>query len=265
MQKRFLFSLIILYTSKGFAQQSLEDTTIITDRPDLTESSRAVPYKSIQIETGFLMLVEKPSESSEFSTTLYQFPTTLVRFGFLKNAELRIFNQFVNERANNPSTPFNERSTYGIDNLQIGTKINLTTEKGLRPEIALLSHVVLPFGTDDFKNAKTLFNFVFSLSHTLSNKLSLGYNLGWTTDNINANGTGTYTLVFGYTISPKIGFYTEAYGLLKNLETGTLGLDGGVTYLLNNKIQLDLSVARSVSEENYFFSTGFSWLIPEVF
>ena len=127
MQKTFLFSLIILFTSQGFAQQSLGDATIITDRPDLTESSRAVPYKSIQIETGFLMFVENPSVSSEFSTTLYQFPTTLVRFGLLKNAELRIFNQFVNERDNNPSTPSNDRSTYGVDNLQVGTKINLTT------------------------------------------------------------------------------------------------------------------------------------------
>ena len=265
MQKTTILFFILLYTFQGYSQQNLDTEAIVTDRPDLTESSRTVPHKSIQIETGFLMFIEQPSISSEFPVTIYQFPTTLVRVGFYKNVELRVFNQLVNERTNNPSTPLNERSTYGVDNLQLGTKINLTTEKGLRPEIAVLSHVVLPLGTDEFKNAKTLFNLVLSLSHSLSDKLSLGYNLGWTTDDINPKGTGTYTLAFGYPISSKLGFYLEGYGALKNMETATLGIDGGFTYLLNNNIQLDASAGKSLTAENYFFSAGFSWLIPGVF
>lgn len=264
MSKILFSSFLILFAFKSFSQVATEDI-IITDRPDLTESSRTVPHKSIQIETGFLMVVEQPNEPTEFKNILYQFPATLVRFGIFENVELRLFNQFVNERSNNPSLILKERSTYGIDNLQLGTKINITTEKGLRPEIALLSHIVLPLGSEQFKNDKTLFNLVFSLSHTLSNKFSLGYNLGWTSNDINLKGSGTYTLAIGYTISPKLGFYAEGYGALQNLETLTLGLDGGFAYLLKNNIQLDLSAGKSITENDYFVSAGFSLLIPEVF
>lgn len=265
MNKILLTSLLLISMLRAYSQTELIHEAIVTDRPDLTESSRTVPHRSIQIETGLLMFVEKSTDPSEFKTTLYQFPATLVRLGFFKNVELRLFNQFINEQSDNPSLPLEDRSVYGIDNLQIGTKINLTTQKGLRPEIAFLSHIVLPIGSSEFKNNKPLVNVVFSLSHTLSDKFSLGYNLGWTSDNTNENGTGTYTLALGYTISPKFSFYLEGYGLLKNLVTPTLGIDGGFTFLLNNKIQLDVSAGKSLTSHNYFLSTGFSLLIPEVF
>jgi len=71
-----------------FAQQSKE-LEIVTDRPDLTESSRAVPHKSIQLETGVLMFVEEPLNIAEHKTTLYQLPATLVRIGLFKNIEFK--------------------------------------------------------------------------------------------------------------------------------------------------------------------------------
>ena len=254
-----LFHLFLL-SNLIWAQQET-DSIIITDRPDLTESSITVPYKSIQLETGLLVFVDDASNTSEFKTTLYQFPAILIRYGLFKNIELRVFNQFVKESVNNPLIPNKERSTYGIDNLQLGTKINLVKENGIWPEIAILSHVVLPLGSANFKNAKTLANIVFSLSHTVSNRFSIGYNLGWTTDGVNQNGSGTYTFAMGYGVSKKVGCYLEMYGLLKNMESLTIGFDGGFTYLISNNMQLDLSAGRGVSENNYFFSAGYSVLI----
>ncbi|MCF6359167.1 MAG: transporter [Cyclobacteriaceae bacterium] len=264
MFKYQLLSLIMLVSSLSFAQKA-DTITIVTDRPDLTESSRAVSHKSIQVETGIIMFVEQPTEPTAFKTTLVQFPAVLARIGLFKNVELRLFNQFIKEKTHNPSLPEKQRSTYGMDNFQIGTKINLTTEKGLWPEIALLSHLVLPVGSQQLENDKALVNFIFSLSHTLSNKFSLGYNLGWSSDNTNPNGTGIYTMALGYSISEKLGVFMECYGLLSNLETATLGFDGGFTYLLSPKMQLDVSAGKGISENNYFLSAGFSILIPQVF
>jgi len=152
-----------------------------------------------------------------------------------------------------------------MDNVQVGTKINLTTEKGLRPEIALLSHIVLPVGNQQPENNTPLVNLIFSLSHTLSNKFSLGYNLGWSSDNVHQNGIGIYTVALGYSISDNLGFFIEGYGFVNNLETATLSVDGGFTYLLSPKIQLDISAGKGISENNYFLSAGFSILIPQVF
>lgn len=250
---------IVLISSCAWAQQE-EASVIVTDRPDLTESSRTVPHKSVQLETGVVMLVEEATTTSEYKTTLYQFPALLVRFGLFKNIELRAFNQFVNQTSQNPLLTINERSTYGVDNLQLGTKINLRTAQGIWPEIAVLSHVVLPLGSAEFKNKKTLVNIILSLSHTLSNKFSLGYNVGWTSDGINKNGTGTYTAALGYALSNKFGCFFEGYGLLKNMQTPTIGFDGGLTYLLTRNMQIDISAGRGVTEKNYFLSAGYSVL-----
>jgi len=69
MFKLQLLPLLSLMSSFAFAQKT-DTTTIVTDRPDLTESSRAVPHKSIQIETGILMFVNQPTEPTEFKLSI---------------------------------------------------------------------------------------------------------------------------------------------------------------------------------------------------
>lgn len=76
--RRLFFIASMLISFNITAQEKVPTETIITDRPDLTESSRAVPHKSLQIETGFLMDVINPDRSDIFKTTVYSFPTPLI-------------------------------------------------------------------------------------------------------------------------------------------------------------------------------------------
>ena len=69
--------------------------TIITDRPDQTESSSTIEAGSIQIETG--VLLEETSSSSQKS--LYA-PSTLFRIGLTDKIEFRIVNQFIHKILN---------------------------------------------------------------------------------------------------------------------------------------------------------------------
>ena len=60
---------------------------MVTDRPDATESPNTVPLKSFQIETGGLYVTNK---NQGIETELIVINNTLVRYGILKNLELRL-------------------------------------------------------------------------------------------------------------------------------------------------------------------------------
>ena len=247
------------------AQEPEQTPTIITDRPDLTESSRAVPHKSLQIETGFLMDVVDPERSDLFKTTVYSFPTPLIRWGMFKGIELRLFNTLISTKTEDPSIPVDDRKSFGVGNLTVGTKIDITTEKGVRPEIAILVHFTFPTGGHEISPDRFIFNSSLSFSHTLSEKFSLGYNLGWFSGDDNKNGNGFYTLAIGYGISPKFGVFIEGYGFFPNLDSATISVDGGFTYLLKPNMQFDISAGKGITFNTYFISFGFSVLFAQLY
>lgn len=255
----------MLFNFSLSAQDSLQITIINTDRPDLTESSRAVPHKSLQIETGFLMDVINPESSDKFKTTIYSFPTPLIRWGLFKGIELRLFNTLISTKNEDPTLSLNDRKSFGVGNLTVGTKIDLATEKGLRPEMAILVHFNFPTGGHKISPDRFVFNSSLSFSNTLSEKFSVGYNLGWFNGDENKNGNGFYTLAIGYSISQKFGMYVEAYGFFPNLNSATISLDGGFTYLLKPHMQFDISAGKGITFDTYFISFGFSVLFVQLY
>lgn len=263
---RLLFTIVsVLIGINLYAQDSLITPIINTDRPDLTESSRAVPARSLQIETGFLMDVINPKSADAYKTTLYSFPTPLIRWGLFKGIELRLFNTLISSNVEDPTIPVDERKSFGIGNLSIGTKIDLLKEKGIRPEMALIAHINLPTGSHEVSPDQVIFNISMSLSNTLSHKFSLGYNLGWFNGGNNDNGNGYYTLALGYGISPKFGVYIEGYGFFPNLNSATISIDGGFTYLLKPHMQFDISGGKGITFDTYFISFGFSVLFAQIY
>jgi len=142
---------------------------MITDRPDVTESSSTVPKGSLQVETGaFFESFEDNNIKFESSV----FNTTLLRYGLLDNLELRLGLDFAEE-----TTTINgikNDVSNGLSPLLFGVKVAIVQEKNGWPEMALLGHLNFPFSASrDFKPQTTSANFIFALSHTLSEKSSL--------------------------------------------------------------------------------------------
>ena len=84
MKSNFKFFLIIFFTplfSPIFSQ------SIITDRPDQTESAVTVDPGILQIESGLLSQVEGEGVNRFKSIVL---PTNLLRYGISNNVELRL-------------------------------------------------------------------------------------------------------------------------------------------------------------------------------
>lgn len=248
--------LITCYLSV-FSQENTKSLgPLVTDRPDVTESSSTVPAGYIQVETGSFY---ESFEENQIKTETYTYNTTLVRLGVSDNLEFRLGWDFVENRMSNLDNVLS-----GFNPLLLGAKVAITEEKGIIPEIALIGHIFLPFTAgNDYKPETTGVNFRFSLGHTLNENSSLSYNLGarWVDDSSEA--TYIYTIAYGIGLTEKLGFYAELYGDLPENNRAYHLWDAGFTYLLSDNVQLDATVGSSISKgQDILLSGGISFRLP---
>jgi len=259
---RFILMCICFGISFGTMAQEEEIVgTIVTDRPDATEASSTVGKGILQIETGaFYTSFEKDNIKEE----VLGFNTTLLRYGLLEHLELRLGWNFEEGRTSVNGMRL-EDITSGFSPLLAGAKIDVAEENGFLPEIALIGHIFLPLSaSSDYRPETTGVDFRFSLSHTLSERSSLGYNIGaqWGSDSPEA--AYIYTLAYGYSITENFGFYAELYGDMPEDSSANHYWDAGFTYLLLKNLQLDATVGSSITEgQDILLSAGVSYRIPK--
>jgi hypothetical protein len=221
---------------------------IVTDRPDQTESSVTVPAQSLQFEVGFGI-------GSDDLANQYVTPTTLTRYGLLKSIELRLAEHLFGTKDKQTS-----EKEFGLSDLELGTKIQILRRENVNTEIAFISHIVIPTGSDAFSAGQVGTISKIAVSHGLSSTLDLGYNLGYMYFG-EGKGDLTYSLVTGLDISEKLGTYIEVFGGIEEFENWILNLDGGFTYLFRQNLQVDLSAGMGLNHKMNYLSLGFSWNI----
>ncbi len=243
IKKYVLLLLMIGFASASFAQ-------IVTDRPDQTESSSTVPKKSFQIEGGLLF-----GDLNNEAEKLMLLPTVLLRYGLTRGIELRAGENLVNFKRASESN-----ARFGLSDLEFGAKFQILKRDDVNTEIAFLSHAVFPTGSDGLSidNYGTINK--LALSHELNSFLGLGYNVGY---NYFGNGWGmfTYSLALGAGFNEKLGAYLEFYGESSELTGFLVNFDSGITYLMQENLQLDFSFALGLNHRMNYFALGFSWNI----
>lgn len=246
-----------------FSQENDKKTeALITDRPDATEASSTVGKGVLQFETGGLY---ESFEDKNIKSENYTYNTTLVRYGILDNVELRLGWDFVEgtTKVNNKKV---NNVTSGLSPLLLGLKIDIAKEDGAMPEIALIGHVFPVFSAaKDYRPEYTGVDFRLAMSHTLSEKSSLGYNIGAQWGNDTAEAAAIYTIAYGYSISDKLGAYAELYGDLPEDSTANHYWDAGLTYLVSNDLQLDAYFGTSITEgQDLLLALGLSYRIKNI-
>ena len=224
---------------------------IITDRPDQTESSSTIQKENLQIESG--LLLEFLGEDISCSERNILAPTTLIRYGLLDFAELRIVSQI-------ESVKNNSISVTGISDLEIGTKLQLLKKEKSLLEIALLSHIIIPTGSKEVSSNTTGSINKLCVSHRSNTNISIAYNLGY---NYFGSGKGdlTYSFVLGSRINDKASVYFEPYGEFIEFEDNVININSGITYLLKDNFQLDFSFGTGINHIFNYTAIGFSWNI----
>lgn len=235
---------------------------LIGDRPDQTESAYTISKGMVQIETGFTM---SQHETGSLKITNYDYNSTLIRWGIGQAMEWRFQQDFSGIKTEN--TLSNSSVTeQGAAGFITGFKVLLTEEETWRPRIAFLADVTLPWtGNKEFRPDYIAPSFKFSFEHTLSQKVSLGYNLGGTWDGVGPEMNAFYSLVAGFSLSDRMGAFAELFGEIPESGNGDHRIDGGVTYLILPNLQFDLAGGFGITShfEGYFVTTGIIYRFPE--
>lgn len=240
---------IILFLMFQIIGNAQELPSIQTDRPDQTECPFITPKGYLQFENGFSY--EKVNENAKGIVA----PTILTKFGITNYFELRLITEFVISQENSTTLS-------GINPVLFGFKTRLLQEKGIIPNTSIIAHVGIPKAASTPYIADYYYpEFRFTMQHTLSEKQSLGYNLGAEWNGLSTKPTYIYTLTTGYSFTDKIGGYIELYGFIPQIGQSDHRFDGGFTYLFNPNHQLDLSGGLGLSNESpkYYFALGYSF------
>jgi hypothetical protein len=221
---------------------------IDTDRPDQTESVALVPAGWLQAEAGFNY--EKEDIENHFLL-----PTLLTKYGISKRFEFRVITTLTTT-----STLHNKYKTV-LEPIEIGSKIFLFGEKNIIPATSFLFHLGIPsLGSKEIRYAHIAPNFRFTMQHTLTSKISLGYNLGAEWDGYSASPAYIYTLTLGSTFRNKWYSYIEAFGNIYSGEPQLHNIDGGISYLISNNYKVDISsgIGLGNNSSSWYIALGIS-------
>ena len=231
MNKRFLIFLFLLFNC------SLVFSQIKTDRPDQTESAVVLSSGQIQIESGISI------ESSQSNIN------TLFKFGMTEGIEIRINSNYII----NDELSFMKKSSFS--DFEVGAKFKIFDKTSNNTKVAFLSHLSIPTAIEVFSNnVYGLLNRLI-VSHDLNNESQIGYNLGYNKFE-KMDGQFIYTIVYGKSLD-SFGIFFEIFGD-DSKNSFNINFDSGITYLLDNKKQLDLSIGKGINNEMFFISAGIS-------
>lgn len=225
--------------------------SISTDRPDMTETSAAVEKGTFQFETGFTY--DFMGQNSVITNG------SLLRFGVLSGTELRLdvsFSKF-------------DKASSGVEKtvlwpIGFGFKTDLRKQNGIIPEMAVIGSLSLnKLASKSVQPEAIAPNFALTMSNAITEKWSIGYNLGMMWDGHSIEPHYVYTLATGVSLNETIGVYAEVYGFLKKEATPSHWIDGGFTFKLNKDMQIDISGGTLLSggPSQSFISAGFSFRI----
>lgn len=221
---------------------------LVTDRPDQTESAVTIPFNSFQIETGFSFESAKENNST---THNYSIAGSLFRYGLMDNFELRFGTGFLIQNGIETKNNF--------DDLLLGCKVNFLSEESGIMDLGLLAHTIVPLYP--FMKLNTVQSEVIvSGSKSLNENFSIGANLGGFYSHQLETINYLYTGVLGVSLSEKTGAFIELFGEVSSSSPSNHNFDGGITYLITNTIQVDLSAGKTFDkfDSSCFISSGIS-------
>lgn len=266
-----IFLIVLLFLLPGF----LFSQEIITDRPDRTESPQTVGKNKFQIETGLeyssfkfntILTDETGMELgvSEFKIKTLTAPTTLLRYGILKNVELRLGIDFDRAALTSDMFEFDNNQKLSLNPPKLGAKVEIAKGEGIKPDFSVIGAFTLPnIGAEDKQTQYVVPELILAFSNDINDKFSVGYNFGIeTTHKINITDF-FYSVSLGMSINSRLGAFAEFFGDTPNddYSISNRSVDGGLTYLIKNNIQVDAYGGLGLSEDanDFFLGTGIAF------
>ncbi|MCB2222259.1 MAG: transporter [Bacteroidetes bacterium] len=253
-----LFFLVILIIPSIAQTDTIP--TISTDRPTQTTSPYFIPKGAFQIETG-VIYTRRTDDFDE--RQMMSIGNSNLRYGVFENFEVNVMGSFESMTIN-PKEKGNDSTLSGLGGVSAGFKTFVCKEKGIRPALAIVGIIALRhLGNENFAPTFSYPLGKLAATHTLSNRASLGYNIGFSYSGEDADGFFIYSVYMGYYITSKLWSFIEGYGNFDNGNFPNHRADLGLTYLISPTFQLDISGGTGFSNDvdRSFISAGLSWRV----
>ena len=233
MKNKILFLFLIFQSSTIYSQ-------IISDRPSQTDSPLVIDKGYIQIETG-ISVEEIQSDIN-----------SLVRIGVFDGFELRINSNYII----NDEISFQKKSSF--DDFEIGSKFRILENDEKNTNIGFLTYLSIPTAPEVFSYNEYGFLNKLLFSHNLTYDSEIAYNIGYNKFS-NYDGLFTYSLIYG----KSLGSFSTFFELFGNSSSNNsnLNFDSGLTYMIDDDRQLDLSIGKGLNNDLFFVNLGFSFRI----
>ena len=234
MKNKFLIFFFLIFKFSTLYSQ------IITDRLSETDSPYVIETRHIQVEVG-VSLEEIQSRIN-----------SLVRIGILNGVEVRINSNYII----NDEISYQKKSSFA--DFELGSKFKLLDNDKLNTNISFLTYLSIPTAPEVFSNNEYGFLNKLLVSHNLTSDSQMGYNIGYNKFT-NYDGLYVYSLLYDKTLG-SFSIFFELFGN-SNSNISNSNFNSGITYLIDNDKQLDLSMVKGLNNDLFFIKLGFSFRI----
>lgn len=226
-------ALLVCSLTAGFftAAPGLTQESLVTDRPDFTESTLSIQPGTWQIETGVSWLEEDAADG-------YNLPQALIRTGLAERWELRVgLPDYVHAD-----------SVSGLTDASLGVKLELGDAGP--GELALIAEMSLPVGDDEFSSDEVDPTAILVYGQELERGWSLGTQLAVSSVSVGDEERMLVapTLVFGTGFKPDWGAFFELAAEIPDEGESAVLFHTGITWAQTARRQWDAHVAAGLSD-----------------
>jgi Putative MetA-pathway of phenol degradation len=235
-----------------------EQSELVTDRPDFTESAEVAGRAMFQVETGFA--IDRSVLEGERSRSLTG-PFPLLRLGVSKRVELRFAGDGYSwARLNSTGT---EDHVRGRSDFSVGGKVKFFDQTTARPDFAVIAAVSVPKGHPQFRGGgyDPEVKLCFAKDAPLGFVTSWNINLASVSDEQGRFLGRAFSLSAGHAVWRDLSMYSELYNVTIDRSMGTSTVfNGGLTHPIGRNVQVDVLAGHSVAgrQVGWFVGVGFS-------
>lgn len=227
-----------------------------TDRPDQTESPYTVDAGHFQVEADIVKYTYDRYKANGENTRsrTWNMAVPNLKLGLTNSTDIQfVVDNYVRQTTSDKIA--NTRDTIdGFGDVTIRLKQNLWGNDGGQTAFALMPYIKTPTNTNNLGNGEVEWGVIAPLAIDLGN----GYGIGLMTqvdylkdaDNKGYHPSFVNTATLAVELTDKIGSYYEVF-TEKGTDTGAewaVMLDTGITYALNDNVQLDMGMNIGVTE-----------------
>ena len=238
------FSYLTLLPSVLFGQDSESFEFLSIDRPDVSNLPTTVRPGHFQFEVGLEF------GKNDFLKE-YSLPNFLLRTGLGKKLELRLGVSHLQLDSNESVSP----DAFVVNSVSF--KYRLLEEKGIRPSIALQPEVIFGFREGpDAKNPNIDYGLILLFNNTIHEKIFINYNAGLFAFREKVKEY-LLSISVSFMHTHRLGYFLEAYEISDDIDLN-LSVDGGITYLIKPRLQVDLYLGKQdlLSSDRLYFGLG---------